>query len=151
MPHPLSTSLRIKRLHTKAQLPSYATPGSAGMDLRACLPEGTALVAPNSTSVIPCGFSMQLDPGYEGQVRPRSGLSTRGITIPNSPGTIDADFRGEVKVILRNEGEHPFRIEHGDRIAQLVIAALPRVSVSEVEELTETVRGAGGLGSTGIG
>jgi dUTP pyrophosphatase len=92
---------------------------------------------------------MQLDAGYEGQVRPRSGLATRGITIPNSPGTIDSDFRLEVKVILRNEGSEPFRIAHGDRIAQMVIAAVARVSLAEVEELTETSR-TGGFGSTGI-
>jgi dUTP pyrophosphatase len=149
MPHPLSTSLRLKRLHPDALLPKQATPGSAGLDLCACLPDGEISLAVGDRMAVPCGFAMSLDAGYEAQVRPRSGLALKkGITIPNAPGTIDSDFREELKVILRNDGNEPFTIRHGDRIAQMVVAAVARASILEVEELDQTTR-TGGFGSTG--
>ncbi len=132
-------------------LPEYATPGAAGMDLRACLPDGSVTIAPGSIVLVPTGFSVGLPSGTEMQIRPRSGLATRAsILIPNSPGTVDEDFRGEVKVALLNIGREPFEIAHGDRIAQAVIAPVLRPLIVEVAELTETERGSGGFGSTGM-
>ena len=134
-------------------LPAYETPGSAGMDLRAAVPEGEPLVLkPGARFPVPTGLSMAIPPGFEGQVRPRSGLAAKsGVTCLNTPGTIDADYRGEVKVILINLGEEDFTIRRGDRIAQLVIAPVLQACWSEVAELDETARGAGGFGSTGQG
>lgn len=147
--HPLSTTLRIKRLHELAQLPVRMTEDSSGFDLCACLPNGPIFVAPGSTALVPCGFSMALDRGYEGQVRPRSGFALKGISVANAPGTIDSDYRGEIKVILLNNSADSFEVPHGARIAQLVIAAVARVALAEVEELDSTARGDGGFGSTG--
>jgi len=150
--HPLSTTVRFKRLHPEATLPAYAHEGDSGMDLRACIPDDPRKlgIPPGESRLVGCGFAMQIDDGYEGQVRPRSGLAAKdGVTIPNSPGTIDAGFRAEVRVILRNEGNLTFVVEHGARIAQLVIQAVPRVSIMEVEELDGSARGEGGFGSTG--
>lgn len=142
--------LRLKRLHPDATLPSYKTEGAAGLDLAACLPDGDRTLGPGDISLIPCGFAMAIPPGYEGQVRPRSGLATRhGVTLINSPGTIDCDYRGEAMVPLVNHGHEPFTIRHGDRIAQMIIAPVAHVRVSEVETLDETGRGDGGFGSTG--
>lgn len=131
-------------------LPSYETIASAGMDLRANLAEAIIL-QPMERALIPTGLFMELPIGYEAQVRPRSGLALKkGITCLNSPGTIDADYRGEVGVILANLSKETFVVENGERIAQMVIAKHERAEWIEVEELTETERGAGGFGSTGV-
>ena len=130
-------------------LPAYATPGSAGLDLRAHLEESRTL-QPGERTLIPTGLSLALPDGYEAQVRPRSGLAVKhGITVLNSPGTVDADYRGDVGVILINLGHEPFEIAPGDRIAQLVVAAYAQVEWALVETLPETERGSGGFGHTG--
>ncbi len=131
-------------------MPSYGTINSAGMDLRAYLPDGELVIKPMQRALVPTGLFMEIPVGYEGQVRPRSGLAIKsGITVLNSPGTIDADYRGEVKVILINLSESDFVINSGDRIAQLVIAKCEQMEVVEVETINETERGAGGFGHTG--
>lgn len=131
-------------------LPNYETIASAGMDLRANLDEPVVL-SPLGRAIIKTGLFIELPIGYEAQVRPRSGLAAKkGITVLNSPGTIDADYRGEVGVILVNLSNEPFTVENGERIAQLVIAKHERAEWLEVEELTETTRGEGGFGSTGV-
>ena len=131
-------------------MPCYETVNSAGMDLRAYLPDGELVIKPMQRALVPTGLFMEIPVGYEGQVRPRSGLAIKsGITVLNSPGTIDADYRGEVKVILINLSDADFVIKSGDRIAQLVIAKCEQMEVVEVETLTETERGAGGFGHTG--
>ena len=128
-------------------LPEYATPASAGVDLRAS--EG-CVIPPGGRALVPTGLRIALPEDYEAQIRPRSGLALRhGVTLPNSPGTIDADYRGEVRVILMNLGQEPFVVEPGDRIAQMVVAPVTRVAWSEVEALDATERGEGGFGSTG--
>jgi len=130
-------------------LPSYATVDAAGLDLLAAVAEPIEL-APGARRLVPTGISIALPPGYEAQLRPRSGLALKhGVTLLNSPGTIDADYRGEVGVILINLGEAPFRLQRGDRIAQLVIAPVARLAWRESEALPESARGAGGFGSTG--
>ncbi|MCL1894750.1 MAG: dUTP diphosphatase [Holophagaceae bacterium] len=136
-------------------LPDRATPNSAGMDLRAALPEGELVVLlPGDRFLIPTGIVMAIPEGYEGQVRPRSGLALKhGVTVLNSPGTIDADYRNEVGVLLVNHGQAPFEIKRGDRIAQLLIAPVPECSWSRVksaDKLGNTRRGLGGYGSTGV-
>jgi dUTP pyrophosphatase len=132
-------------------LPAYETDQAAGMDLRAAVPEDEPLVLkPGSRFPVPTGLAFALPPGFEGQVRPRSGLAFKhGVTCLNSPGTVDADYRGEVKVILINLGEEDFTIRRGERIAQLIVAPVVQAVWAEVESLDETVRGAGGFGSTG--
>jgi dUTP pyrophosphatase len=132
-------------------LPAYETDQAAGMDLRAALPEAAPVtLRPGDRLAVPTGFAFALPPGFEAQVRPRSGLALRsGITCLNSPGTVDADYRGEVKVILVNLGAEDFHIRRGDRIAQLVVAPVARAVWREVDSLDETARGAGGFGSTG--
>lgn len=136
---------------SKNALPHYETPLSAGMDVRADLNEAVTL-APLGRALIPTGLYVELPAGYEMQVRPRSGLAAKhGLTVLNSPGTIDADYRGEVKVILANLSDTPFTIEPGERIAQLVVARHERVEWVESEALSDTERGAGGFGSTGKG
>ncbi|WP_288905228.1 dUTP diphosphatase [uncultured Sneathiella sp.] len=131
-------------------LPSYETADSAGMDIRAAV-ETVLEIPPGGRALIPTGFKIALPRGYEAQIRPRSGLALkRGITLPNSPGTIDADYRGEVGVILMNAGEETFVVERGDRIAQMVVAPVLQAGWREVESLDETVRGEGGFGSTGV-
>jgi len=132
-------------------LPAYETAHAAGMDLRAAVPDDAPLtLRPGSRFPVPTGLAFALPPGFEGQVRPRSGLAFKhGITCLNSPGTVDADYRGEVKVILINLGEEDFVIRRGERIAQLVIAPVVQAAWSEVDSLDETGRGAGGFGSTG--
>jgi dUTP pyrophosphatase len=132
-------------------LPSYATDGSAGMDLHAAV-EREVVVPPGKTAMVPTGFSIELPQGFEAQVRPRSGLAAKHqVTVLNAPGTIDSDYRGEVKVILTNFGEEPFVVRRGDRIAQLVIHRFARVEWNESEALTGTARGGGGFGHTGTG
>lgn len=144
-----SIPLRFRRLSAHAVIPSYQTPHSAGLDLSACIVEPVR-IGPGEIALIPCGFAMAIPPGHEAQVRPRSGLASKfGISMPNAPGTIDADYRGEVKVPLINHGRTPFIVEPGMRVAQMVIAKVEHVEVVEVEELDVTVRGAGGFGSTG--
>jgi dUTP pyrophosphatase len=134
-------------------LPSRQSADAAGYDLCAALPEGQDMVlAPGGYDLVPCGFALGLPGGFEAQVRPRSGLAAKfGVTVLNAPGTIDADYRGEVKVILINHGKAPFTIRRGDRIAQMVIAQLAESSIIEVGQLEETGRGQGGFGSTGLG
>lgn len=131
-------------------LPAYETVNSAGMDLRAWLPEGPITLEPMQRGLIPTGLYMEIPEGYEGQVRPRSGLAIKsGITVLNSPGTIDADYRGQVCVILINLSDKAFVINSGDRIAQLIIARCEQVEPVQVEILSETERGEGGFGHTG--
>jgi len=131
-------------------LPSYATADSAGLDVRACLPDGPRTLQPGEWRLIPTGLYAALPAGTELQVRPRSGLAYKhGVTVLNSPGTIDADYRGEIGVLLINHGQQPFVVEHGERIAQLVLARYERVIWSATETLPDTVRGAGGFGHTG--
>lgn len=146
-------TVSIRRLpHSEGlDLPSYETDQSAGMDLRAAIPDGEPIkLAPGQRALVPTGLQIALPAGHEGQVRPRSGLAVRnGVTVLNSPGTIDADYRGEVKIILVNLGEQSFVIQRGERIAQLVVAKHERVEWEAVEELAETERGAGGFGHTG--
>lgn len=132
-------------------MPAYETVNSAGMDLRAYLPDGELFIKPMQRALVPTGLFMEIPVGYEGQVRPRSGLAIKsGITVLNSPGTIDADYRGEVKVILINLSDTDFVIKSGDRIAQLVIAKHEQPEVVEVQTLSETERGSGGFGHTGV-
>lgn len=131
-------------------LPQYATPQSAGMDLRANLDQPIEL-APMQRALVPTGLFMALPEGFEAQVRPRSGLALKhGITVLNTPGTIDADYRGEVKVLLVNFSDRPFIVNDGERIAQMVIARHEQAQMVEVEELDQTERGAGGYGHTGV-
>ena len=132
-------------------LPAYETAGSAGMDLRAAVPEDQPLtLAPGRRALVPTGLKIALPLGYEAQVRARSGLALKhGIICPNAPGTIDSDYRGELKVILINHGQEDFAIRRGDRVAQLVLAPVTRAGWVEVTSLDETARGAGGFGSTG--
>lgn len=143
--------IAVTRLPHNADLPlpAYETAQSAGMDLAAAL-EAPVTLAPGERAMVPTGLAIALPAGYEAQVRPRSGLAAKnGVTVLNTPGTVDADYRGEVKVILINLGPDPFEIERGMRIAQMVIAPVTQARFTEVEALTETARGAGGFGSTG--
>lgn len=149
----LTIDLRVQRLpHAQGlPLPRYETSGAAGMDLIAALAEGeTMVLAPGERAMVPTGLAIALPDGFEAQVRPRSGLAAKnGVTVLNSPGTIDCDYRGEVKVILINHGREAFTIERGTRIAQMVVAPVTQAVFREVETLDETARGAGGFGSTG--
>jgi dUTP pyrophosphatase len=130
-------------------LPAYATEGSAGMDIRAAV-DADMTVAPGETVLVPTGFAIAVPPGYEAQVRPRSGLAIKhGVGVLNSPGTIDSDYRGEVRIIISNFGKEPFVIRRGERIAQMVIAPFVRAEWEEHESLEDTQRGAGGFGHTG--
>ena len=151
----MKPTIPLKRLphNVDLPLPAYETADAAGMDLRAAVPEDEPLVLrPGSRFAVPTGLSMAIPSGFEGQVRPRSGLALKsGVTCLNTPGTVDADYRGEVKVILINLGEEDFTIRRGDRIAQMVIAPVVQAQWSAVETLEETARGAGGFGSTGVG
>lgn len=144
-------TIQIQRLPgcEDVPLPSYQSEHAAAMDVSAAVVEPVA-IPPGGIAMVPCGFAVAIPPGYEGQVRPRSGLAARhGLTVLNAPGTIDADYRGEVKVILVNLGGVAVTIERGMRIAQLLVAPVPRVHWEEVAELPGTVRGAGGFGHTG--
>ena len=145
----MSISIRLKRLpHGEGlPLPAYATDGAAGMDV---VSAEDLTIVPGARHAVATGLSVAIPAGYEIQVRPRSGLAFKhGVTVPNTPGTIDSDYRGELKVLLINHGPDDFVIERGDRIAQLVPAAVTRAGFEEVEELDDTTRGAGGFGSTG--
>ena len=132
-------------------LPAYETDHAVGMDLRAALPAAEPLhLAPGARALVPTGIRIAIPPGHEAQVRPRSGLAFKhGISMVNTPGTIDADYRGEIKVILINHGDTPFEIQRGERIAQLVVAPVSRVAWQPVEQLSDTPRGEGGFGHTG--
>jgi dUTP pyrophosphatase len=146
----MTVRLAIRRLSPHATIPGYQTPGSAGLDIHACLPDSPVTLAPGDIAIIPTGLALAIPTGFEAQVRPRSGLATRhGLSIPNAPGTIDSDYRGELKIALINLGREPFTITHGLRIVQLVIAPVARAEVEVVEELDPTARGSGGFGSTG--
>ncbi|MBK7404250.1 MAG: dUTP diphosphatase [Phycisphaerales bacterium] len=157
--HPAAhPSLQIKLLDTRAAAPAYQTEHAAGMDLAACLPRGEIAasaieIAPGQIVKVPTGLALALPEGFEGQVRPRSGLAVRhGLTVVNAPGTIDADYRGELFVALINLGPAPVRVSHGDRVAQLVVAPVSRALILVVsQDLAETARGSGGFGSTGVG
>ncbi len=134
------------------ELPAYESKGAAGMDLRAAVDDAAPMVlAPGKRALVPTGLIFEIPEGYEGQIRPRSGLAFKnGITCLNTPGTIDSDYRGEVKVLLINLGEEPFEISRGMRIAQMVIAPVTQARVAEITEASTTTRGAGGFGSTGV-
>lgn len=142
--------LKVKRLPHCYDLPTYATSGSSGLDLYAAVDEPIILM-PNQRAVVPTGLVVEIPDGYEGQIRPRSGLTVKhGITVLNTPGTIDSDYRGEIKVILINFGKDKFVIKKGDRIAQLVVVPIVKVELEEVEDIDfNTERGANGFGSTG--
>jgi dUTP pyrophosphatase len=147
-----TVDVRVRRLPHGADLPlpEYQTPDSAGMDLMAAISEDVVL-APGARALIPTGISIALPPGFEAQVRPRSGLALRnGVTQLNTPGTIDADYRGEIGIILINHGQEPFTITRGMRVAQMLVAPVMQARWQEVGELDETMRGSGGFGSTGI-
>ncbi|MCA9281010.1 MAG: dUTP diphosphatase [Phycisphaeraceae bacterium] len=147
-----SPVVRFKVLRPGAAVPGYQSEHAAGMDLASGPEDGRAVtIPPGEIRLIPTGLAMALEPGFEGQVRPRSGLACKwGVTVPNAPGTIDADYRGEVKVGLINLGKNAFIVEPGMRIAQLVIAPVARARVVACDELDETERGVGGFGSTGV-
>jgi dUTP pyrophosphatase len=144
-----SVPVRVSLLEHAVAPPSYQTEYAAGMDLIAAVPDSIQIPAGGIVAV-PTGIRIEIPPGYEGQVRPRSGLAARhGIGIPNAPGTIDADYRGEVQVLLVNLGGAPYTVRRGDRIAQLVLAPVIRAQIEVASELTETARGVGGFGHTG--
>ena len=138
---------------TSLGLPSYETPGAAGADVRANFPDrGAVSLAPGARTLVPTGLRVAVPDGYELQLRPRSGLALKhGITLPNTPGTVDSDYRGPIGVIVMNAGHEPFEIKHGMRIAQMIIAPVLQAAFQAVDALDETARGAGGFGSTGVG
>ena len=141
--------IQIKRLSSLAHLPDYATAGASGMDVHAAI-DAPIVIPSHEIRMVPLGFAMSIPLGWEAQVRPRSGLASRhGVSLPNTPGTIDADYRGELKVPLINHGSEEFTVEPGMRIAQMVIAPVARCRILEVETLDDTERGEGGFGSTG--
>jgi dUTP pyrophosphatase len=144
--------IAVKRLRPTADplpLPRYMTPGAAGMDLLADV-DAPIVLAPGARALIPTGLAVEIPPGFEAQIRPRSGLALKhGITLLNSPGTIDSDYRGEVQVLLCNLGQQPYSVGHGERIAQLIIAPVVQAQWREVDELATSERGAGGFGHTG--
>jgi dUTP pyrophosphatase len=145
-----SPQVSFRRLSSSAHVPAYQSDGAAGLDLHAAL-DAPMTLEPGAIAIVPTGLALAIPVGFEGQVRPRSGLATKhGITVPNAPGTIDSDYRGELKVALINLGRAPFVVEHGMRVAQLVIAPVARATLVEQEDLGDTARGAGGFGSTGV-
>ena len=145
-----NATIKVKVLDNSITLPKYETVSSAGMDIRAFIPEGKIEIEPQERKLIPTGLCLEIPKGYEVQIRPRSGLALKnGITVLNSPGTIDADYRGELRVILINHSADRFSITNEMRIAQMVVAQFSRVDLLKVEDLSETDRGEGGFGSTG--
>jgi dUTP pyrophosphatase len=141
-------TLKFKRIHPEATLPAYAHEGDAGMDVRSV---EELEILPGARALVHTGLVMMLPPGWEAQVRPRSGLALKhGVTVLNTPGTIDAGYRGEVGVILANFGSEPFRVAKGDKVAQIVVAPVVRAGIVEAAEVDDTERGAGGFGSTGV-
>jgi dUTP pyrophosphatase len=146
----LRTVLKVTKAHERVQLPSYESEGAAGLDVRAFL-DSDLNIPPMGRVKIPTGLRIEIPPGFEGQIRPRSGLAARyGLTVLNSPGTVDSDFRGEIEIILINLGENNVAVKDGDRIAQLVLAPVCRAELLETETLPSTGRGSGGFGSTGV-
>ena len=144
------TKIQIKKLFNEVLTPKYETPGSSGMDIAAYLKQDI-LINPGEKTIVPTGFSLSVPQGYEVQIRPRSGLAAKkGITVLNTPGTIDSDYRGELKVILINLSEKIFKVENGLRIAQMVLCPVIKATLKEVDILKDTERGVGGFGSTGI-
>ncbi len=144
------TKILIKRFSNKVLTPKYETKGSSGMDIAAFI-ENKIVINPGSKEIIPTGFSLSIPKGYEVQIRPRSGLAAKqGISVLNTPGTIDADYRGEIKVILINLSKNKFIVENGLRIAQMVVCPVIQAEFQEVQELSKTTRGSGGFGSTGV-
>tara|TARA_A100001011_G_scaffold400724_1_gene517986 strand:- start:6521 stop:6961 length:441 start_codon:yes stop_codon:yes gene_type:complete len=144
------TKILIKRFSSKVLVPKYKTPGSSGMDISAYI-EKNIEIMPGEKVIIPTGFSLSIPKGFEVQIRPRSGLAAnKGITVLNTPGTIDADYRGEIKVILINLSKEKFVVENGSRVAQMIVSPVIQSEIEEVQELSETQRGSGGFGSTGI-
>ena len=151
MNEPLALEVVVLDHGRELPMPRYETSGSAGMDLMAAVDEAQTLL-PGERMLVPTGLSVAIPPGYEGQVRSRSGLSLKhGIVCPNSPGTVDSDYRGELRAIVANWGTRPFVIERGMRIAQLVLSPVVQATWRPVERLSETTRGSGGFGSTGVG
>ena len=145
-----NATIKVKVLDNSITLPKYETVSSAGMDIRAFIPEGKIEIEPQERKLIPTGLCLEIPKGYEVQIRPRSGLALKnGITVLNSPGTIDADYRGELRIILINHSADRFSITNEMRIAQMVVAQFSRVDLLKVEDLSETDRGEGGFGSTG--
>ena len=143
------TKILIKRLSKEISLPKYETAGSSGMDLAANI-AGNINIDPGKTAIIPTGLALSIPKGFEVQIRPRSGLAAKKkISVLNTPGTIDSDYRGEIKVILINQGQETFKVEKGLRIAQMVVCPVVQAQIKEVEDLSETERGKGGFGSTG--
>ena len=143
------TKILIKRLSKEISLPKYETAGSSGMDLAANI-AGNINIDPGKTAIIPTGLALSVPKGFEVQIRPRSGLAAKKkISVLNTPGTIDSDYRGEIKVILINQGQETFKVEKGLRIAQMVVCPVEPAQIKEVEDLSETERGKGGFGSTG--
>ena len=143
------TKIQIKKLSNEVLTPKYETSGSSGMDIAAYIKQDIT-IEPGEKALIPTGFSLSIPLGYEVQIRPRSGLAAKkGITILNTPGTIDSDYRGEIKVILINLSKDGFSVKNGERIAQMVVCPIQQAIVEEVKELSETNRGVGGFGSTG--
>ena len=143
------TKILIKRLSKEVPLPKYETSGSSGMDLAANI-KASINIDPGKTAIVPTGLSISIPKGFEVQIRPRSGLAAKKkISVLNTPGTIDADYRGEIKVILINLGQEPFKVEKGLRIAQMVVCPIVQAQLKEVDDLSETERGKGGFGSTG--
>lgn len=143
-------NIRFKKVHPDARLPEYASPGDAGADLRAWLPDGQVVLKPGNNILVSTGFSMEIPDDFEAQIRPRSGLALKNmISVLNAPGTIDENYRGIVGVILINHGQEDFLISQGDRIAQMVIAPVVRFTPEVVDKLSTTSRGDGGFGSTG--
>ena len=139
----------VKKLHPKVQLPTYKTEGSSGMDLMAFV-ENSIKISPNSSALVPTGISVAIPSDFEIQIRPRSGLAAKSnISVLNTPGTIDSDYRGEIKVILFNHGSKEFIVNNKDRIAQMILMPVLKIDFEEVDDLAETIRGSGGFGSTG--
>ena len=141
-------TVKFRRIDPSAELPTYAHPGDAGMDIRSI---EELVIEPGARALVHTGLVMVLPPGYEAQVRPRSGLALKnGVTVLNTPGTIDEGYRGEIGVILANFGSEPFKVEKGAKIAQMVIAPCTRAEIAETDEVDDTVRGTGGFGSSGL-
>lgn len=142
--------IRYKKINDNAEVPAYQTAGAAGADVHACLDE-PIILKPGEIALVPTGFALEIPEGYEVQLRPRSGLALKyGISLPNAPATIDSDYRGEIKVILINHGKESFKVEHGDRIAQMVVARHETVQFELTDELSDSIRGEKRFGSTGI-
>ena len=144
-------SIKVKKLHSDVIMPVRQTQGSSGMDLKAFLPDSSVVLGPGKSALIPTGLSLEIPEGYEAQVRPRSGLAfKKSVTVLNTPGTIDADYRGELGVILINHGTEDFEIENGMRIAQMVFAKVELFDLEDADSLSDSARAAGGFGHTGL-